>query len=74
MVRHFRGSAGISVSPPPLPDQSLGERGGGGGGAGGAEGVSGGGGGWWGEREKHKRQSKMRRERVQTQRERAGPC
>lgn len=45
MVRHFRGSAGISVSPPPLPDQSLGERGGGGGGAGGAEGVSGGGGG-----------------------------
>lgn len=45
MVRHFRGSAGISVSPPPLPDQSLGERGdgGGGGGGGGAGGVSGGG-------------------------------
>lgn len=46
MVRHFRGSAGISVSPPPLPDQSLGERGGGGGG--GAGGVSGGGEEGWG--------------------------
>lgn len=32
MARHFKGSAGISISRPLLPDQSLGEGGGGGGG------------------------------------------